>query len=181
MVAARSAWLGLLLLLLLAGCAAERPLLTRSERFLPPFPDEPVYVVPFLAVMVPPEIEQGIFDRLVDNLNASAGGREFIIVKRGREPEGKAWLADKHYLEGEIFGFRQDSGCCSTELRLQARITYHQPGEETPTLVAAFPRLILFDHDRSTLELEKERLIAESAQNLALAIAPLFVPPPQVP
>lgn len=181
MVTRRVALAGLCALLLLCGCAAEGPQLSNTERFLAPLPDEHVYVVPLLAVMVPPAIEQGIFDRLVDELNNNGGGRNYVIVKRGRDADGRAWLQDRHVLTGEIFGFRQNSGCCSTELRLSVRLFYHQPGIDSPTLTAVFPRVVLFDHDRSTLEVEQRHLIDETAQAMAKAIIPLFIPTPSVP
>jgi len=157
--------------LLFVGCATEQPMLTRSANFAPPPLGEPIYVVPFTTVMVPRDLEEGIFDRLVDqlnlDLNVEGSGYEFIIVKRPLDEAGRNWLAERPYVTGELFGFVRDSGCCSTELRLRTRLLYFQPRTSAPALILDYPRLVLFDHDKSTLEIEQERLIADTVQTLA--------------
>lgn len=167
------------LFLVLSGCAAEQPLLTRSVRYVSPPVGEPIFVVPFTVVMVPREVEEGIFDRLVDqlnyDLNAEGSGYEFTIVKRPLDEAGRAWLAERSYITGEMFGFVRDSGCCSTELRLRTRLLYYQPGSDAPTLTIDYPRLVLFDHDKSTLEIEQERLIADTVQTLAQRLEAAFL------
>lgn len=181
MVAVRGVCFGLLLSFLVTGCAGTHPSIQPVQDLTPPPSDEPIYVVPFLSVMVPAEISEGVFDRLVDALIDGADAHDYIIVKRGREADGKLWLADKYYLTGELFGFVQQSGCCSTELRLQSRLYYHQPGTADPFLVTTLPREIFFDHDRSTLAAEKVRLMTETAQSLAAAFASRISQPSPTP
>ncbi|HAD03729.1 MAG: hypothetical protein A2091_11520 [Desulfuromonadales bacterium GWD2_61_12] len=146
---------------LLSGCSAAGVQRNRSVDNLPPPVGESVYVIPFLAVMVPSAIETGILDRLVDTLNRDAQltGRELIILKRTPAEIDAAWLASHYYIGGELFGFVRDSGCCSTEMRLKARLAYYQPGKTQPTLTLAVKREAFFDHDSSTLAGEEERLI----------------------
>lgn len=164
--------------LVLVGCSAPALQRTKTADCLPPPPGETLYVVPFLAVMVPPAIEAGILDRLVDTLNRAAPqtGREVVIVKRPPAEIDPEWLSQRHYLGGEIFGFVRDSGCCSTELRLKARLTYHQPGASQPTLTLTLKRETFFDHDSSNLELEQERLIDEVVAAFAGELLPFLTP-----
>jgi len=164
--------------LILAGCSAPALHRTKTADCLPPPPGETLYVVPFLAVMVPSAIEAGILDRLVDTLNRAAPqtGREVVIVKRPSAEIDPEWLTRRHYLSGEIFGFVRDSGCCSTELRLKSRLKYYQPGASQPTLTLTLKRETFFDHDSSNLELEQERLIGEVVAAFAGELLPFLTP-----
>jgi hypothetical protein len=131
-----------------------------------------------MAVMVPSAIEAGILDRLVDTFNRATPqtGHEFVILKRTPAEIDAAWLAERYYLGGELFGFVRDSGCCSTELRLKARLTYHQPGNTQPTLTLTLKREVFFDHDTSTLALEQERLINDVVASFAGELLPFITP-----
>lgn len=153
--------------LLLSGCAAEQAIVQRNPSLQAPPPGEVLYVVPFAAVMVPQEIVDGIFDRLIDELNAtSPTGAPVVILKHDLKQIDAEWLATKYYLTGELFGYVRDSGCCSTEIRLRTRINYYQPGNQSPTLVVTCPREELFDHDMSTFDAERQKIIAELTQTL---------------
>jgi hypothetical protein len=153
--------------MLLSGCAPDGTIVRRNAAIVAPPPGEVLYVVPFAAVMVPQEIVDGIFDRLIDELNAtSPNGAPAIILKRDLKQIDIEWLATKHYLTGELFGYVRDSGCCSTEIRLRTRINYYQPGNQTPTLVVTCQREELFDHDLSTFDAEQQKMIAELTQTL---------------
>lgn len=168
----------LLFCLVLSGCSPPALHRAKTADCLPPPPGETLYVVPFLAVMVPSAIEAGILDRLVDTLNRAAPqtGREVVIIKRPPAEIDQEWLNQRHYLGGEIFGFVRDSGCCSTELRLKARLTYRQPGSSQPNLTLTLKRETFFDHDSSNLELEQERLIDEVVAAFASELLPFITP-----
>ena len=88
-----------------------------------------------------------------------------------------AWLGQQYYVTGSVFAYGQDSGCCSTEIKLSTRLQLYQPGTPYPVLRIDLPYRILFDHDRSNLEIEWERMttsLAEQLRNALLAeIAPL--------
>jgi hypothetical protein len=156
---------------LLSGCAPSSAIVQRNVDLKAPPAGETLYVVPFAAVMVPQEIVDGIFDRLVDELNATApNGAPVVILKRDLKEIDATWLADKYYLTGELFGYVRDSGCCSTELRLRTRVNYHQPGNERPTLTITCPREELFDHDSSTFDIERQKLIDELTQTLVIEL-----------
>jgi len=157
----------LLVPLLLLACTVA-PRVQQATTFAVPAEHRTIYVVPFVTVMVPLEVEEGIFDRFVDALNAGdSSGHEFVILKEEAAVGDSAWLAQQAYLTGEIFGYVEDRGCCSTVIRLKSRLELHQPGAEAPTLRIDYPREAFFDHDRSTVEEERRRLSDDIASTLA--------------
>ncbi|NIQ94790.1 MAG: hypothetical protein GWN87_11705 [Desulfuromonadales bacterium] len=141
----------------------------RREAFQPRPEREDLYVLPFTRVMVPWELNETIFDRFVDNLNDSALPEDyaFTILKRSPKDIDPQWLGEQYYISGEIFGFRQESGCCSTLLQLTGRVRFHQPGQDQATFIAEYPAEIFFDHDDSSLEIERQKLAAEIADRLS--------------
>jgi len=158
----------LLILLLLAGCAAV-PSVRKDASFTPPSPQETIYVVPFTTIMVPGAIEEGVFDLFVDTL--IAGGKpleyEFVILKEGVSSADPQWLSEHPYVTGEVFGYVEESGCCSTAIRLKSRLQFHQPGSVGPTLTLDYPRETFFEHDYSTVEAERKNLAEDVASTLA--------------
>lgn len=159
----------LALLGFLAGCGSNGPQLRKAESFAAPPEKKILFVVPFVTVMVPAEVEEEVFDRFVDRLNAGGQSLEyaFIILKEGLETVDPEWLAQQNYLTGEIYGYVEDAGCCSTTIRVRSRLQLRQPGQETPTLTLEYPREIYFEHDFSTLEQERRKL----AENIAATLA----------
>lgn len=159
----------LLLFLFFWGCSPSSPSVRKTGEFSPKPEKEVLFVIPFTTVMVPAEVEEGIFDLFVDALNerSTETNYEFIILKGGADGVDSAWLADQHYLTGEIFGYVEDSGCCSTSIRIKSRVHLHQPGSDQPTLVLEYPREIFFDHDFSTIEAERSKLAGDVATTLA--------------
>jgi len=162
---------------LLFGCASP-VLRMRSADCQAPPTGEAVYVLPFMSVMVPLAIESGIFDRLVDTLNQSTPktGHEFVILKRTPAEIDATWLASHYYIGGELFGFVRDTGCCSTEMRLKARLAYHQPGKTQPALTLTLKREQFFDHDNSTMALEEERLVNDVVATFATELLTFLTP-----
>lgn len=134
-----------------------------------PPPQQKIYVVPFTTLMVPEPVAEGVFDEFVDLLNDASekGGTEFIILKSGTDKVGHDWLASRTYVTGELFGYVEDSGCCSTEIRAKARIHLFRPGQAAPVLNFEYPVEEMFDHDRSTLEKERERIAHQIAEALS--------------
>lgn len=158
-----------LLFTLLCGCASPSPTLRKEASFAPRPEREVLFVAPFTTIMVPAEVEEGVFDLFVDALNSAAGEGvpEFVILKGGLDGVDPQWLGDQHYLTGEIFGYVEESGCCSTAIRLKSRVQLHQPGSDVPTLHLEYPREIFFDHDFSTVEVERRKLTEDIASTLA--------------
>ncbi len=128
-----------------------------------------IYVVPFDAVMVPAEVKARVFDQFVDILNreGEALDLQFVILKEGLERVSPHWLSVRKYVTGEIYAYVEDSGCCSTDLRTKARLTYRRPNQEAPTFGFEYPVKRFFDHDRSTLDVERVKLADDIAGTLA--------------
>jgi len=161
--------LTLLVLLAACGTGAREAQVRKAAGFVSPPERKVLYVVPFLTVMVPPEVEEGIFDRFVDALNAGGEGREydFVILKEEFEKIDPEWLAQQDYITGEIYGYVEDAGCCSTAIRVKSRLQWHQAGQEAPTLTIEYPRELFFEHDYTTLEQERRKLAEDIATTLA--------------
>ena len=140
-------------------------------KLLPEPEPEPgiVYVVPFIAVMVPDQVNARVFDQFVDNLNSQgdALGLQFVILKEGLQRVSPHWLAIRRYVTGELYAYVEDSGCCSTDLRTKARLTYHHPNQEAPAFGFEYPVRKFFEHDRSSLDIERLKLADDIAENLS--------------
>ncbi len=144
---------------------------SQPPKLLPDPEPEPgvIYVVPFVSVMVPGEVDELIFDRFVDLLNerGESPGLKFVILKEGLRTVGFDWLSLRKYVTGEIYAYVEDSGCCNTDLRARARLTYFRPNQEDPEFRFEYPVEIFFDHDRSTIEVERVNLAENIAETLA--------------
>jgi hypothetical protein len=128
-----------------------------------------VYVVPFVAIMVPSEVNDRLFDEFVDQLNqgGEAFGVQFVILKEGLQRVDPGWLEIRKYVTGEIYAYVEDSSCCSTELRTRARLTYHRPGQGAPIFSYEYPVKAFFDHDNSTIDVERAKVAEEIAAKLS--------------
>jgi len=128
-----------------------------------------IYVIPFVSVMVPNEVDGRIFDQFVDILNEQGPGLnlQFVILKEGLQRVDPNWLAARKYVTGEVYAYVEDSGCCSTDLRSKARLTYRRPRQADPAFGFEYPTKRFFDHDLSTLAKERMALADNIAQVLA--------------
>ena len=135
-------------------------------------PKRRVYIVPFATLMVPGVVAEGVFDDFVDRLNEASeqDGTEFIILKSGTEKVGHDWLASRTYVTGELFGYIEDSGCCSTEIRARARLHLFRPGQPAPVFDYELPVKRMFDHDRATLDQERSRIASQIADTLSAQV-----------
>ena len=155
--------------LLLAGCASPASLTVRPE-FIPPAEIDTVYVIPFNSALVPEEIQEAVFNELVDILNDERKRvhvQQFEIIKDDISDLDSSWLGRQLYIKGEIWSYIENAGCCQTELRIRSRISIFAPGKETPGVEFHLPMERFFDHDLSTLEKEKARLTSTLARELA--------------
>ena len=127
-----------------------------------------IYVVPFQALMVPAEVHERIFDQFVDVLNerGAAQGLKFVILKQGLERVSPEWLAARKHVQGEVFGYVEESGCCSTDLRTKARLTYYRANQPEPSFKFEYPIRKMFEHDQSTLPVERQKLADQVAEVL---------------
>jgi len=133
-----------------------------------PEPDpEPgvVYVAPFITLMVPPEVEERIFDQFIDTLNELGAARmlKFVILKQGLDKTDRAWLGARKHAVGEIYGYVEESGCCSTDIRTRVRLTYYRAHQDEPVLKYEYPARVFFEHERSTLAVERHKLADQIA------------------
>ncbi|WP_432823668.1 hypothetical protein [Trichloromonas sp.] len=140
--------------------------------FRPSVQREQVYLAPFISVMVPGSVAEKIFDTFVDKLNADGMDRqyEFVILKGGLDSVDPSWLAERSYVTGEIFGYVEESGCCSTDIRTKSRVFLYRQGSPLPTLKHEHPVKIFFDHDYSTIEKERQNIADNIASELSTKV-----------
>lgn len=155
-------------LLLLAGCAPATRV-SMAPDFKPPPEQEIIYVLPFVNTLVPDTFAETVFNDFVDTLNDSralTGGKWFLIIKDNPKDVDSAWLAKHLYISGELWGYIENAGCCATELRVKARIFFHKPGLNEPVLDISVPMESFFEHDLSTLEVERKKLAKRLTREL---------------
>ena len=129
-----------------------------------------IFIVPFLNVMVPDTYSTTLFDSFVDQL-ISFGDQHDIKIRILKQDIGavdKEWLGQQFFITGETFGYLEDSGCCSTEIEVKARIYSYRPGSVEPDQEIVVPDDTFFDHDVTTLEKERVLLARRMAQELAM-------------
>lgn len=165
-------------IMLLIGCAPSPKV--RSFAVLDPLQErEVLYLVPFDATLVPPDFGNPIFDEFVDTLNSrrkqTRVGR-FVILKEELKEVEPAWLVKQIYVSGDIWGYVETSGCCSTEMKVKSRIYLYEPGKSSPTLEVFIPVEYFFEHSSSTLNVSKARLGKKLAHDLADAIIKKLTP-----
>jgi hypothetical protein len=128
-----------------------------------------VYVIPFSAVMVPAEVTARIFDQFVDALASESEtlGLQFVILKEGLQRVTPEWLAVRAYVTGEIYAYVEEPGPEVTDLRAKARLTYQQPNRNVPSFTFNYPAKNFFQHDTSSIEIERALLADDIAAILA--------------
>lgn len=169
----------LMLMLFLAGCSTTPPYrIERTVDLQRPAEGTVLYFVPFQTVLAPEEVTSNLFNQVVDGFDGAAAGSGLsaLILKREVTSVDSAWLGQQYYVTGSVFAYRQDSGCCSTEIKLSTRMQLYQPGTPYPVLRIDLPYRILFDHDRSNLEIETERMTSVLAEQLRSALLAEIAP-----
>lgn len=157
---------------LLSACTAV-PKTKEYSAIDPLLARETVYIVPFDATLVPPDFADPIFNEFVDILIASRKRTKvdgFVILKDELKEVEPAWLIKQVYISGDIWGYVETSGCCSTEMKVKSRIALFEPGKNSPTFEVFVPVENYFEHDRSDVTVEKARLGKKLAQDLAEAV-----------
>lgn len=168
----------LLTMMLFSGCAASSKIRefgafdARLER-------DAVYVIPFDATLVPPDFGEPVFNEFVDRLNdqrRKTRVANFLILKEDLKSVDPAWLINQTYISGDIWGFVETSGCCSTEMKVKSRIYLYEPGKNEPSLEVFVPEGDFFDHDRVSPAAAKARMGSKLARELAAAIVKKLSP-----
>jgi hypothetical protein len=167
------------LTLLMTGCAAQ-PVVKEYTTLDAGVERESLYIVPFDATLVPPDFGDPIFNQFVDILNSrrkqTKVGR-FLILKEELKDVEPAWLIKQVYISGDIWGYVESSGCCTTDMKVKSRIYLYEPGKNTPTFEVFLPVEHFFEHSRSDITTAKARLGAKLAQELAEAVLKKLTPP----
>lgn len=169
----------LLLTTFLAACSTTPPYrVERSVDLHRPEEGTVLYFVPFSPVLAPEELTSNLFNQVVDGFDGAAAGSGLsaLILKREVASVDPAWLGQQYYVTGNVFAYGEESGCCSTEIKLSTRLQLYQPGTPYPVLRIALPYRILFDHDRSNLEIEQERMTTTLADQLRSALLAEIAP-----
>lgn len=164
--------------LLLTGCSTT-PTIKSYAVLDPNLERESVYIVPFDATLVPPDFGDPIFDQFVDILNARRKQTkvgQFVILKEELKEVEPAWLIKQVYISGDIWGYVETSGCCSTEMRVKSRIHLYEPGSNAPTFEVFVPVEYYFDHDRGDVAAAKALLGKKLALDLAEAVLKKLTP-----
>lgn len=149
-----------LLPLLFAGCAAG-PKIQTSQAFTIAQNQKMVPIVPFANTLVPAAFAETVFNDFVDGMNdqqRQAGFSWFGIVKDDMAELEKILLPTHIYISGEIWSYIENSGCCSTELRVKSRIRIFRVKSRELLWEAEIPLDSFFEHDKSTFPLEQEKI-----------------------
>lgn len=164
--------LALVSLLLVGGCANEnRVLVARS--FTVPATQEVLPILPFAGTLVPETFSTAVFDNCVDILNdnhAQTSIKWFSIIKDDLQDVTKALPPDHLYIAGELWSYIENSGCCSTELQVKARVRVVKAGTQEQLFEAEIPLSSFFEHDRSNLTTERSRLAMRLSREMAAQI-----------
>lgn len=163
------ALLVMLLLVLSGGCAGGNRVLT-AKSFTVPSTQEVLPILPFAGTLVPESFSTTVFDNCVDILNdnhAQTSIKWFSIIKDDLQEVAKALPPDHLYVAGELWSYIENSGCCSTELQVKARVRVLQAGTQEQLFEAEIPLTSFFEHDRSTLAVERNRLAMRLSRAMA--------------
>lgn len=164
--------------IVMAGCSAS-PVIKDYSVLDPKVERESLYIVPFDATLVPADFGDPIFDQFVDILNArrkqTKVGR-FVILKEELKDVEPAWLIKQTYISGDIWGYIETSGCCSTDMKVKSRIYLYEPGKDSPTFEVFVPVEHFFEHDREDIAGAKKRLGKKLAMDLAEAVLKKLTP-----
>ena len=159
----------MLFLVLFSGCASGNKVLS-AEPFTVPGTQEVLPVLPFVGTLVPENFSATVFDNCVDILNdnhAQTSIKWFSIIKDDLQEVTKTLPPDHLYVTGELWSYIENSGCCSTELQVKARVRVLRAGTREQLFEAEIPMSSFFEHDRSTLATERSRLAMRLSRAMA--------------
>lgn len=155
-----SLWTLLFMVLLLSGCASS-PRIKTSQAFTIAQNQKMVPIVPFANTLVPATLSEMVFNDFVDGLNENqqeAGIPWFGIVKDDIKELEKILSPAHVYITGEIWSYIENSGCCSTEIRVKSRLRINRVMSGELLWEAEIPMDSFFEHDQSTFPVEREKI-----------------------
>lgn len=150
----------ILCILSLSGCASA-PKVKTSQAFTIAQNQKMVPIVPFSNTLVPETFSEEVFNDFVDGMNDNqqqAGISWFGIVKDDMKELEKVLSPAHIYITGEIWSYIENSGCCSTELRVRSRLRINRVISGELLWEAEIPMDSFFEHDASTFPVEREKL-----------------------
>lgn len=150
----------LLLLLLLPACSSPR-VTHSSPAFNVATNQKMLPILPFTSTLVPAQLAETVFNDFVDGMNenqAKAGVSWFGIVKDDITALEKVLPASHIFINGEIWSYIENTGCCSTELRIKSRVRVYRLLSRELLWEAEFPMGSFFEHDNSTIAVERTKL-----------------------
>ena len=148
------------LLLLFAGCDSG-PKIQTSQAFTIAQNQKMVPIIPFSNTLVPAQFSEMVFNDFVDGMNnhqRQAGFSWFGIVKDDMKELEKVLLPTHIYISGEIWSYIENSGCCSTEMRVKSRLRIYRVQSRELLWEAELPLDSFFEHDASTFPVEREKI-----------------------
>jgi len=149
----------LLVTLMLCGCTTTR--VTASPAFAIAQNQTMLPILPFSNILVPGTFAESVFNDFVDTLNDNRTRTVFnwfAIIKEDLS-EAERILPSVHiYLSGEIWSYIEDSGCCSTAIRVKSRLRIYRVVSRELLWEAELPLESFFEHDASTLAVERDKL-----------------------
>lgn len=152
--------LPLFLLLFLTACSSSRVTYS-SPAFSIATNQKMMPVQPFGSTLVPARLSDSVFNEFIDGLNdsqATTGISWFGIVKDDIKELEKSLPGSHVFLNGELWSYIENSGCCATELRIKSRLRIYRVQSRELLWEAEFPLEGFFEHDNSTIEVEREKL-----------------------
>ena len=145
---------------MVSGCASG-PRIQTSQAFTIAQNQKMVPIVPFANTLVPAQFSEMVFNDFVDGLNDNqkqAGFSWFGIVKDDLKELEKVLQPTHVYISGEIWSYIENSGCCSTEIRVKSRLRIYRVNSRELLWEAEIPLDSFFEHDASTFPLEREKI-----------------------
>ena len=140
---------------------------------------ETVYVIPFDTTLVPSDLGEPLFNEFVDRLNANRKNTrvaKFLILKEEIKEVEPAWLVKQTYISGDIWGYLESSGCCSTEIKVKSRLYLYESGKNEPSLEIFVPETDFFEQNRLSITAAKTHMAKKLAHRLADAIIRKLTP-----
>jgi hypothetical protein len=149
------------LLFLFSGCTSG-PRIQSSPAFSIAQNQKMVPIVPFSNTLVPAIFSEAVFNDFVDGMNDNhqqTGFSWFGIVKDDMKELEKVLLPTHIYISGEIWSYIENTGCCSTEMRVKSRLRIFRVQSRVLLWEAEIPLDSFFEHDASTFPVEREKAL----------------------
>jgi len=155
----RTAGALLIIALLLSGCSTSK--VYTSSAFTIAQNQQMVPILPFASTLVPGSLAETVFNDYVDSMNdnlTASGFSWFAIIKDDLQEVERILPPTHIYINGEIWSYLEDAGCCSTEMRIKSRLRIFRVLSRELLWETEIPLDGFFEHDASTLAIEREKL-----------------------